>query len=227
MEIVVAVVMVMGGALICFFGYALERLWAVLLGLFLGVGIGSWLGQWQNLSAVWSAVIGLAVGLVLAVLFWRFRMLGITVAGTVTGFILTMLLLRTMEWTAWGWALLGAAAGGAFALFFENAFRVAGTALGGATAGALGLFALFTGTMPYGAQLDVPIVHGPSAGYLLLGILSVAVLGGTLQQGLRHYRQQAHTAYPKPAQEETESAEFLSVKNSGRAYNDSGDPSQR
>lgn len=227
MEIVVAVVMVIGGAIICFFGYALQRLWAALLGLFLGIGVGMWLGQWQNLSSVWGAVIGLAIGLALAVLFARFRQLGMAVTGIFTGFILTMLLLRTMEWTAWGWALLGAAVGGAFALFFEKVFQVAGTAVGGATACALGLFALFTGTMPYGAQLDIPIVHGPSAGYLLLGILSVAVLGGTVQQGFLHYRQHAQAAYQAQLQEKLENADFCSVKNSGRAYNDRGDGSQR
>lgn len=183
-----SILLILAGAMVCLFGFSVYRIWAALTGLVIGIGAGIRMGALYDEASVWVVMAGLALGIALAVVFYYFRMVGAVIAGAGAGFVLMLLFLYAGGSNNWPLALVGAVIGGGCALFFFRPFIVGGSAVGGATALVLGVYALLSGTDLYSFNLSVPIVTGGAAILLTVAIAVLAAIGIAIQSLLLRHR---------------------------------------
>ena len=169
---VVAIVAIIIGVLMCFFGYRLFRVWLCVAGLFLGVYLGYYLGR-QLGGDVWPIVGALVVGILLAaVAYWLYK-LGAVLVGALLGAGLVLVVANSFGAEPLWWvAVIGAAVGGLIAGLFIKEFIIAGSALNGATMVTVGAYALMTGK-DYLAEQSKELLSFPWYILVIVAIITV------------------------------------------------------
>lgn len=181
MTVAACILMILGGFLFCTLGYAVIRVYCGFSGLILGFILGGAAGMALNLGPVATWILAIIGGLGLcAVCAWLYKA-GMVLAGALTGYVLVLYLFSAFGNDSLVLALIGAAFGAAFALFFSDIFVVFGTAAGGATALITGLFVLFTPMRDHAFLFELPVIPGRISGILLASILMAALAGASLQ----------------------------------------------
>ena len=169
----IAIIAIIIGVLMCFFGYRLFRVWLAVAGLFLGAYLGYYLGR-QLGGDVWPVVGLVVVGVLLAVVaYWLYK-LGAVLVGALLGASLVLVVANSFGVDPLWWtAAIGAAAGGLIAGLFVKEFIIAGSALNGATMLTVGVYALITGK-DYLAEQSKELLSFPW--YILVIVAVVTVI---------------------------------------------------
>ena len=171
----------LAGAVFCFLGYAVPRIW----GSSAGLALGAW--AWSLVSGGWAPALCLALGAMLAMALFRWPRIGIAAAGALSGFVMALLALYTAGDGGWPLALGGAAVGGACCALLPGRFLIPVSSLGGAASLVLSIAALGQGS--WRLLPPRPALIGPAAGSLLLAVLLTAASGAAVQRALYRRRQ--------------------------------------
>lgn len=174
----IAIIAIIIGILMCFFGYRLFRVWLAVAGLFLGAYLGYYLGGLLG-GDVWPIVGAVVVGiLIAAVAYWLYK-LGAVLIGALLGAGLVLVITNSLEVEPLWWvAAIGAAAGALIAGLFIKKFIIAGSALNGATMLTVGVYALITGK-DYLAEQSKELLSFP---WYILAIVAVVTVIAAIGQ---------------------------------------------
>lgn len=194
MEIIIGILLVLGGLAIAFFGL---RFWFILLPIF-GAFAGFWLGAriiqdlfgTGFLSTATSWVVGIVVGLGFAILSWFVWYAGAIIMAGAVGASLFSGIMHALFTNPWGWtlfivALIGAILFAAIALFLNLPIYIVivNSAFGGASLAVAGLLTMMgritTTELANGATVavvDESRFQGAGWLWVILWII-VAVLG--------------------------------------------------
>jgi hypothetical protein len=169
----IAIVAIVVGILMCFFGYRLFRVWLAVAGLFMGAYLGYYLGGLLG-GDVWPIVGAAVVGVLLAVLaYWLYK-IGAVLIGALLGASLVLVVANSFGVDPLWWtAAIGAAAGGLIAGLFVKEFIIAGSSFNGATMLTVGVYALITGK-DYLAEQSRELLTFPW--YVLVIVAAVTVI---------------------------------------------------
>ncbi|HPJ02119.1 MAG TPA: DUF4203 domain-containing protein [Candidatus Limiplasma sp.] len=169
----IAIVAILIGLLMCFFGYRLFRVWLFVAGLFLGAYLGYYLGR-QIGGDVWPIVGAAVIGIALAALaYWLYKV-GAVLIGALLGASLVLVVLNSLGVDpVWWTAAIGAVAGALIAGLFIKEFIIVGSALNGATMATVGVYALITGK-DYLAEQSKELLTFPW--YILVIVAVVTVI---------------------------------------------------
>ncbi|MBE0601087.1 MAG: DUF4203 domain-containing protein [Firmicutes bacterium] len=170
---VIAIVAIVIGLLMCFFGYRLFKAWLAVAGLFIGAYLGYYLGR-QIGGDVWPIVIALALGILLAVVaYWLYK-LGAVLIGALLGAGLVLVVTNSLGIDPYWWtAAIGAALGALIAGLFIKEFIILGSSLNGATMLTVGVYALITGK-DYIAEQSKELLNFPC--YILVIVAVVTIV---------------------------------------------------
>ena len=174
----IAIVAIVIGVLMCFFGYRLFKAWLSVAGLFLGAYLGYYLGGLLG-GDVWPIVAAVVLGIVLAVVaYWLYK-IGAVLIGALLGAGLVLVVASTWGIDAQWWiAVIGAAVGALVAGLFIKEFIIIGSSLNGATMLTVGVYALITGT-DYMADQSRALLTFP---WYILAIVAVVTVAAAIYQ---------------------------------------------
>lgn len=128
----VAVMAVILGLLICFFGYRLLKLWVALMGCSLGFFAG-FLGSRAFLDQIWVCIgIGLVMAVLLAWAAFRYHLAAVCLTCAALMFVVTYTLFRADVWWVYLICGLSAVAAGFLGVIFAKPMLIVVTGLAGA-----------------------------------------------------------------------------------------------
>ncbi len=174
----IAIVAIVIGLLMCFFGYRLFRIWLSVAGLFIGVYLGYYLGGLLG-GDVWPIVAAAVIGVALAVVaYWLYKV-GAVLIGALLGAGLVLVVTNSLGIDPYWWtAAIGAAVGALIAGLFIKEFIITGSSLNGATMLTVGVYALITGK-DYLAEQSRELLNFPW--YILVIVAVVTVVAAVAQ----------------------------------------------
>jgi hypothetical protein len=183
-----AVVLVVGGALSCFYGYRWFRTVLAISGFILGVLMASSL--FGTSDTAWMVGAALVGGLVGAALLFAAYFVGVALVGAGLGVVVANVVLTAIDREPQFLVIVGAAIVGAVAaMYLQRYFIIIGTGFGGAWTLIVGAMALFgdKAAMAAAAAGDVWVVYplhpAPGRGWVPVVWVVLGLIGTAVQLG--------------------------------------------
>jgi len=175
------IILIIVGAAILFWGYALFRIWIAISGFLFGLQIGMYLGDTFFPGNGWSTLLSVGLGLFFGIFGFALYKFGAVLIGFFLGGALSFVISIAFQMEPTWWIfLLGAIPAALLAGFFIDSFIKIASAFNGAYLIMIAIFSLITG------QQAAMVLSGEIPWYFYFGLVVLALLGAGYQ--LRQYK---------------------------------------